>query len=240
LITEMALDPAIIDRIVTNVLEQIRTPMAVRAVSMPPSVTTMAPPVTPPASLKPAATEYGLTETIVTAAVLDQLALPVGMAIVIGPKSILTPSAHDWLRQRKVTWKRGRPDNGSVAATTTGTWRLLAATVTPTVRSLLDHVSRVHPDWRRDLVGKPVETVDAATRLISTAEASRLLIITHAAEMVAAMVNRNEKVRAAVISTAERLRTLAAEWDCNVVIVSPEGRSLMELRAIVQTCVTWN
>lgn len=239
----MTLDPALIDRIVTNVLEQIRTPPGPRAVTP-----TSALPVTPTPPTKPATSasaampsaEYGVTDNIVTAAVLEQLRFPSGSALVVGPKSILTPSAHDWLRQRKVSWKRGRTEVAASATSATGAWRLLAATVTPTVRSLLDHVSRAHPGWRRELTGKPQETVDVATRLITTAEAQRLLIITQSAELVAGLANRGDKVRAAVIASAERLRHVMTEWNCNVVVVSPEGRSLMELRAIVQTCANWN
>ncbi len=239
----MTLDPALIDRIVTNVLEQIRTPPGSRAVTAASALPVTPTPPTKPATSASAAmpsAEYGVTDNIVTAAVLEQLRLPSGAALVVGPKSILTPSAHDWLRQRKVTWKRGRTEVATTSATAGRSWRLLAATVTPTVRSLLDHVSRSYPAWRRELTGKPQETVDVAIRLIATAEAQRLLVITQSAELVAGLANRGDKVRAAVITTAERLRHVMTEWNCNVVVVSPEGRSLMELRAIVQTCANWN
>lgn len=236
----MAYDSALIERIVANVLEQLQTPLAVRPSAE--SVATVHNVATVPAIVKPAApappVELGISERVVTAAVLEKLSLPNGVTLLVSPKAVITPSAHDLLKQRKIRWTRTKTNTVSSKSTATVRWQLLVSTVTPTVRTLLDHVSRSLSDWRRQLVGASSEAIDITSRTISTAEVERIFVITNAAEFVACEVNRNPKVRAAVVSTAEQLRQVEEQLSPNVWVMNPHLRSYMELRQIVHACAT--
>ncbi len=218
-------DSALVERIVASVLEQLQPRGAARVESSVPAV----------AALKTEPQELGLTDAVVTAAVLENLTIPAGATLLVGPKTVLTPSAHDWLRQRQINWKRSR----AAVTTSVGSaprWQLLASTVTPTVRSLLDQVSRSHSGWKRQLVGAAGETAETAVRLIATSESDRVFVISGTAEVIACRANRNDRVRSVVVQSAEHLRTLEAELSPNVFVLNPQAKSLMELRQIVQAC----
>lgn len=288
----MALDTALIDRIVANVLDQLQPRAATRRESaatteptrvlssapmeaavqnsgrilaMPatfaaePKVVTPAPQAQAPVSAIPVAAapkaaaptaaqpsapavvtntavEVGLMDAVITAATLEGLKLPSGAQVIVSPKSILTPSAHDWLRQRNVIWRKQRstPKPGSNAPV--GQWQLLASSVPPMVRSLLDTMQRSHPDWRTQLTGSAAEVVEQAVRLLTTGEVNRLLVTSTSAELIACRANRHERIRAVVVQSAEQLRTVEPELSPNLVVVNPQARSLMELRHLVQTC----
>lgn len=221
----MAHDSALVERIVASVLEQLQSRGVPRVESPVPAV----------APLQAEPKELGLTDAVVTAAVLEHLTIPGGATLLVGPKTVLTPSAHDWLRQRQVAWKRSRTSVTSAVNHATR-WQLLASTVTPTVRSLLDQVSRSHASWKRQLVGTAAEATETAVRSIATAETERVFVITSQADMVACRANRNDRVRAAVIQSAEHLRGIEANLSPNVVVLDPQAKSLMELRQIVQAC----
>lgn len=221
----MAHDSALVERIVASVLEQLQSRGAARVESPAPTA----------APLKAEPKELGLTHAVVTAAVLEQLTIPAGATLLVGPKTVLTPSAHDWLRQRQIAWKRSRTAVSS-AAGDGARWHLLASTVTPTVRSLLDQVSRSHASWKRQLVGTAAEATETAVRSIATAETERVFVITGQADVVSCRANRNDRVRSAVIQSAEHLRGIEASLSPNVVVLDPQAKSLMELRQIVQAC----
>lgn len=260
---DMIHDSAFIDQIVSSVLEQIQRPAggSVKdqfvAESVPPSVSqpgkihtapsenalrSEAVPV-PEKSIAQAIVEpvpsktVGLTQSVVTAATLEGLMLSAGATVLLAPKTILTPSANDWLRERKIAWSRS---SGAVKASPGkaggGHWQLLASTVTPTVRSLLEQMNRSYRDWRQQLVGGLAETAESAVRLIATAEADRVLVVINSAEALACIANRNGRVRAAVVQSADHLRTVEEEFSPNVVVINPAIRSLMELRHLVQVC----
>ncbi|MBI1349351.1 hypothetical protein GC163_24045 [bacterium] len=229
----MAIDSALIERIVANVLEQLQPAAAVRPLIEP---VAPAPVISKPtAPVSPA--ELGISDRVVTAAVLEKLALPNGVTLLVSPKAVITPSAHDVLKQRKIRWTRTKSATATTMALSTPVrWQILVSAVTPTVRTLLDHVSRSLSGWRRQLVGTSNEVIEIAGRAVSTADVDRVLILAQAAELVACETNRNAKVRAAVISSAEQLRSVETQMSPNVWVLNPQLRSYMELRQIVQAC----
>ena len=229
----MAIDSALIERIVANVLEQLQPAAAVR-----PQVEPVVPTAVVSKSTIPATpSELGISDRVVTAAVLEKLALPHGVTLLVSPKAVITPSAHDVLKQRKIRWTRTKSAAAVFTATTAPVrWQLLVSAVTPTVRTLLDHISRSLSGWRRQLVGTSNEVIEIAGRAVSTADVDRVLILAQAAELVACETNRNAKVRAAVISSTEQLRSVETQMSPNVWVLNPQLRSYMELRQIVQAC----
>jgi hypothetical protein len=217
------MDQALIERIVANVLQQLqpapapRTEVAVKSA----------------APTKPA-TEIELLLPVITADVLEDR-VHSGQSVRIGQKSLLTPSAHDWLRTRRIVWKRAERF-ASVGGTTGARWQLLVTTVTPAVRTLQDTARRDAPGWKQELLGTATEAADAATRLVCTADADRVLVISQAAEAVACRANRNAAVRGAVVWSVDHLRSVEAQLAPNVIVLNPTGKSFIELRNLWRAC----
>lgn len=192
------------------------------------------PPMVTPVPVKPAAIE--LLDPVITAKLLQDRAATAS-ALRFGPKSLLTPSAHDWLRARKLSWSRevGASINNSTASTASKR-RLLISTVTPTVRAVQSTLSRELPGWGCDLIGKATEVVETATRLLATAEAELVVAFSDRAELITCYANRSPKIRAAVASSIETLTAMAKSLGANLLVIDPTGRSYIELRNILRAC----
>jgi hypothetical protein len=221
--TELIVDQALIDRIVASVLEQLQ-PVTPRA------VTDAAPTPTPKSTV------VALPDAVITADVLSAVIKP-GQSVQIGIKSLLTPSAKDWLKQHRIDWHR-RAMAPKSASTTPPPLRcqLLLSTVTATVRGAADSVFRALPNWSRSMGGSAKEVVETATRSITTAECNRIVITSRDADLIACSVNRNQAVRAAVAMSAEHVRRLDASLSPNVIVVDPTERSFVELRNLFRSC----
>lgn len=210
----------LIEQIVANVLAELQPPPPVRA-----PVASSSPLPTPP---KVITSIVEIESPVVTA---DLLAARVqsGQAVRISPRSILTPSARDWLAQRKITWTRNSGAKSSPSHAS-ARWQLVIASVTPAVATLRNSLA----GWKTDLLGTPQEAAEAANRAISTGEADGVLGLCRAAEVVACIANRNPKVRAAVLHTIGELGELATHLNPNVLVINPQGKSFIELRNLTR------
>jgi hypothetical protein len=210
------MDHALIEQIVTQVLAQLQPTVAVRAEAAP----------------TPATTEIALEHAVITAEVLSGK-VQSGQTLRIGTKSVLTPTAHDWLRERRIRWQRaGR----SLASATTMRRLLLIGTVTPAVRSVRESLS----NWKQELLGTPMELAEAAVRGIASGEAEMVVAISDAADVVACRANRNNRVRAAVPTSLEHVQLLVEHLGPNVLVINPRGRSFVELRNLVRAIAALN
>lgn len=229
----VATDSALIDRIVSNVLAQLQPSGLSRPVTAEPKPVASSPTAVNVPSSTTAAIE--LLDAVITAQLLQDRAAKAS-ALRFGPKSLLTPSARDWLRARNVSWSReaGTSTNATTASSTTR--RLLISTVTPTVRAVQSTLSRELPGWGCDLIGKATEVVETATRLLATAEAELVIAFSDRAELIACYANRLPKIRAAVVSSIETLTAMAKSLGANLIVIDPNGRSYIELRNILRTC----
>lgn len=229
----MATDSALIDRIVSNVLAQLQPPGTPRAVTTEPKPAEPVP-VAPTSVPKPTAIE--LLDPVITAKLLQDRAANAA-ALRFGPKSLITPSARDWLNNRKVNWSRETAATGTSSGNATpAKRRLLISTVTPTLRTIQGTLSRDFPAWNCDLIGKATEAVEMIIRLITTAEAELIVVSSDRADLVACYANRSPKVRATVASSADTLTTSAKSLGANVVVFDPTGKSYIELRNILRSC----
>jgi hypothetical protein len=178
-----------------------------------------------------------LTVPVITADLLDE-AVRAGQPLRIGRKSILTPSARDWLKSNNVSWSRSETTAaaGAAARKTFGRWQLIVQTVTPNVRSLQEALNRQAEGWKTELVGKPLEAATLATSVISTAERDGVVVLSQYAEVIACRANRNERVRAAVISDRKQLELTRQHLGINLVCINPNGRTFIELRNLLSDC----
>ena len=233
---DINVDQALVEQIVSNVLAQLQ-PASVRPVVESPksAPTIMTVEMLKPVE-KPAVVE--LTASVITADLLEANARA-GQPLKIGRRSILTPSARDWLHTKRIDWSRIDRLASSGISTVKGAalWQLIVQTVTPTVKALHDGLKRQPDGWKIELVGQPVEAATLAIGAINKAEHDGVAILSEFAEIIACRANRNERVRAAVISDRKQLDLTMQHLGVNVVCINPTGRTFVEMRNLLRDCV---
>lgn len=232
---ETTVDQALIEQIVSNVLAQLQ-PASVRPVVESPKSAQKVPTVEKSVTVeKPAVIE--LTASVITADLLEATARA-GQPLKIGRRSILTPSARDWLHTKRIDWSRidRLAAVGSSATKGAVRWQLIVQSVTPTVKALHDGLKRNSEGWKIELVGQPVEAATLAIGAINKAEHDGVAILSEYAEIIACRANRNERVRAAVISDRKQLDLTMQHLGANVVCINPSGRTFVELRNLLRDC----
>lgn len=178
-----------------------------------------------------------LSSPVITAELLEK-SVGVGQVLKIGRRSILTPSARDWLRTNRIDWSLGErvSGNGIGAAKGAARWQLIVQSVAPTVKSLSDGFKRNLDGWTMELVGQPAEAAILAIGTISKKEHDGVVILSEFAEIIACRANRNERVRAAVISDRRQLELTMTHLGVNVVCINPVGKTFVEMRNLLQDC----
>ncbi len=228
------MDQALIEQIVSNVLAQLQ-PASVRSVVESPKSTHKTTTVVKPVVEKPAVIE--LTASVITAGLLEETAR-VGQPLKIGRRSILTPSARDWLHTKRIDWSRidKLASNGSGTTKLAARWQLIVQTVTPTVKALYDGLKRQPEGWKIELVGQAIEAATLAVGSISKAEHEGVVILSEFAEIIACRANRSDRVRAAVIADRKQLELTMQHLGVNVVCINPNGRTFIEMRNLLRDC----
>jgi hypothetical protein len=207
-------DNDLIEQIVANVLAELQ-----------PAPHDSAPKSTTPIS--PRMSEViELDLPVITAEVLSD-AVRQGQAVRIGRRSILTPSARDWLGSRKLGYSRM---NGSSVHATSARWQIVMTTVTQAVAALRP----VLAGCRTELLGTAREAAEFATRAICSGEADGVFGLCGSAEAVACLANRNAKVRAATWNSPAELNGLMATLGPNLLVMNPQRKSFVELRNAIR------
>jgi hypothetical protein len=168
----------------------------------------------------------GLTDAVITADVLSTR-LNGHVKAVFSPRSIVTPAAVDWLRERNIDWSRG--EAGAVATQSVGRWQTLVVLSTPTLESVLSSAK-----LPSQLVGCWKEAAEQATASICRAEADGIIIFSRAAVAVACRANRNERIRAAVAQGVRCIESAMRSMGTNVLVIDPRKKSFIELRNMLR------
>lgn len=224
----MNVDEPLIERIVANVMQQLMTADPVRSRNDSPAA--VQGDRTSGSSSIPTITR--LDEKVITEAVLEQH-WNGEKAIQIGPRSILTPTARDFLRTRQIEWRR------VVAPTSTtkpsALWKAVIVQATPAATQAVEDLVRGNGTaWKRELAGSLDEAVATATSAICRGEAVGVVVLSAAAAAVACRANRNRQVRAAVVTEASDLAAICQDVGCNVLVIDPGSKSYFELKSLLQ------
>ncbi len=209
-----------VDRIVAGVLEQLQAPVAAA-----------------PANRSTAAKEaVEIQDAVVTAALLETRGIVAG-AVMFAAKSVVTPSAVDFLSSRKISWTRA---NGSTASpnVTTAKWSVLVSRSTPAVESALDAVARqpgVH--WLRELVGCHREAARKAVGALCRGECDGTIAFTGKPEALACYANRSPQVRAAAVDSTDRVKRVKGTAGANLFAIDPGAQSVFALRSLLREIV---
>lgn len=176
------------------------------------------------------AEEVTISERIVTAEVLESR-LKGARRVRVTARALLTPSAHDVIRTRRLQVIRdsAKTEPGGSAG---AHWLLL--TVQPV--SGLDGAIAT---WRATgttvdskLANDPADAAAIAISAICRGEAANILVLTSAPEWVACLANRNSQVRAAVIADAGAISRLKQTLRPNVLAFDGSRRGSFELGGI--------
>jgi len=182
------LDEKLVEKIVGEVMTRIRpTSQPVRAeVSQRPATTNHQPARPSSLSAQPSALLV-ITDRVVTAELLSQrLAGKMFSAVAICPKSIITPSAFDFLRTKKIFWHRNTAEAAPKADKPMTRWKAFVVTVTPSVLQAVEHTEQqtFGKQWSHELLGSADEAITAATSAINRGEANGIAVFADHAELI--------------------------------------------------------
>jgi hypothetical protein len=215
----------VIDRIVAGVLEQLRLPPAAAPRPVESS------PAPKPADSKATPLEIG--DSVITATLLEERGVISG-PIVFGRKSVLTPSAREFLATRKLDWRRS--NSAAVGSEPmSAKWLVLVTRSTPAVTAALDLIAKDTADeWSRELSGCHREAATRAVGAVCRGECDAVVIVTRKPEAAVCRANRNPNLRGAVVVTAARVKAIKAQLGPNLFAVDPTDRSAFELRNLLR------
>lgn len=206
-----------------------------------PAVSTTSTAVAPSTASSVAAPKtIALNDKVITPAILASR-FQAGATLQLTAGSILTPSAKDWLRDRRVSWTQTSKQNASGQSNSHNTdganWQLVVVSATPTVQTLLASARKNKQFSKVEILGTSTEAANYSARVVATGEAAGVLVVSEQAAAIACKANRGTKVRAAVASSADGLRMLWPSLSPNVVCVVPHGKSFIDLRNMALDCV---
>ena len=201
----------LIDRIVREVLKRFST--SARTVQ--------------PVETKPQGTEATLNDAVVTADLLTER-VNGAATILIGAKSIVTPSAWDLIRSRNLIVKRlARENSGKQRASDSGSnssLRLIVVDSTSAIEQITgDAISSDCPDDAAELAAETIRERRGETAVVFAVWSHR----------VAMLANRHDKVRAAAIDNAVQVRPATKQIRPNVWCIDPRHLSYYELRNLL-------
>jgi hypothetical protein len=220
----MNFTPEQIELIVQRVLEHIETPAGGalpatgRGADLPDSTAKIA---------------IRVPNQVITQSVLAE-AVNGSARVSIGPKAILTPSARDFIRHRKIDIVRESARSSSPVA---ARWQILVARSTPQVASAAQNLQQAGIACDLRLSGLPAEAAAQATSAICRGEADQVVVFTDQPEFVACVANRNERIRAAVAADAATVERVLKNLKANLLAIDPAGKGVYELKAQLKAFV---
>jgi hypothetical protein len=230
-----------VDRIVAGVLERLQAPATAPGVVTATATAPVAAPAIRPAA-PPAATANGalsIPDVVITAGLLETRGVLSG-PVVFAAKAILTPSAVDFLKSRKIAWsKANNSQSGAAAASTSNvSWLALVSRSTPAIESALDALAKqpgIH--WKRELVGCHRESARRAVAALCRGECDAAIAVTGKPESVVCRANRNAQVRAAAVDSLEQAKRAKRTLGANLFAVDPAEQSMFALRGLLREIV---
>jgi hypothetical protein len=174
-----------------------------------------------------------LAESIITEQLLrDQL--DGERQIRIGEKSILTPSARDFLRAREICWSRQSPAATATSSANTR-WCAVVASSNPTTGLVLDDVERTTDvRWKRESARSPQEAAEKAVGALCRDEDAGVAVLTAEAATVACLANRHRRVRAAAVADVADIQAVREQMGANLFAINPGEHSLYALKHLLQ------
>lgn len=137
-------------------------------------------------------------------------------AVLFGQRTIVTPSAHDIIRQRQLQVTRQSHDTARQPQTT---WAIIAQTALSTPGHGSAVLTGLPTGWSYRLGATLSENISECVRRISRAEISGILLTTSTPHRAVCLANRHRSIRAATLTSVMELPAIHAETAANLYIV---------------------
>ena len=223
-------DGQLVEQIVSGVLERLRG----SSVDRPPSARGSAKATDPIENPAGGSNSFVLGEKVITGQLLEEKANG-AREIVVGSSSVLTPSAHEFLRRKQIAWSRGELKQKGGSAGSSSRWKSLILQATAGVDAAVDELARTAgAQWERELVGSVPEAVEKSVSAICRGESSGVVVFAEAADAVACLANRNDRVRAAAVVDVPHVQRVRQSMGANLFAIRPGGRGYFELRNLLR------
>jgi len=170
-----------------------------------------------------------IADQIVTQALLAE-AVNGSNQVRIGPKAILTPSARDFVKQRGIQIIR----EASAAKPSSQRWQIIVSRTNPNITAAVEGLSQLGVTASVTLSGLPAEAAALATSFLCRGDAAKVVVFTDQPELVACLVNRNDKVRAAATANAASVERVLVSMQPNLIAVNPDTRSAHEIKSLLK------
>lgn len=187
-------------------------------------------PVAAPAE-KPADAALWIDQSIITAEVLKER-VKAAKRIRIAPRAILTPSARDFLRSSNIVCVR--EEAAAKSSTSTGRWLVIVSSAAAPVTGALDALRESGVTWEQKISGTAEEASKLAVGALCRGEATGVMVISKAPEVVACLANRNDRIRAAVVGCVRTVEAARRKIGANLLAVHPGSKGSFELRSMFQ------
>jgi len=222
----MGIDDSLIDRIVRGVLDQLGSTAGPRLNEG------------EPRNQQPSIKQETLfAERIITEQLLREQ-LNGERQICIGEKSILTPSARDFLRTREICWSRQSP--AAMAKNSANTqWCAVVVSSNPTTGMALDDVERTTGiRWKRESAGSSQKAAEKAIDALCRDEDAGVAVLTAETATVACLANRHRRVRAATVADVAEIQAAKKQMGANLFAIDPGEHSVYALKHLLQQITT--
>ncbi len=173
-----------------------------------------------------------LDQKVITEKTLQQL-VNGQRRIDVATQSVLTPSAHDFLRSRGIEVGRiSQVTNGPLSK---NHWKAFVPCTTLVVETAIHEVN----SWANvciavELVGTIPDAVESAVGALSRAEVVGAVVLTAEPETVACLANRNRLVRAAAVENVQSAKDARQRIGANLFSINPAAKTYFELRNILR------
>ncbi|GAB4145938.1 MAG: hypothetical protein Tsb009_18360 [Planctomycetaceae bacterium] len=180
--------------------------------------------------------EQVLDEAVITADILAAKVNGQRKSLIIASRSILTPSAKDYLREHKINWTRCT--NGSLSESKNARWLVVSVNLSPAVQSAIrEFEERRAVDFRYEMTGCKREAVSLAIAEICRATVDGAIIVSENADEVACLANRQPKVRAVTAQNTTQIQQAHERLGANIFCVDSSGKSYMECRNLLRAVI---
>jgi len=183
-----------------------------------------------------AADEVVISERVITAEVLLR-DLRGARRVVIAPKALLTPTANDVIRTRRLEVVR-QSAQATSSSTVRRRWVILVGQSLPAITAAVGAWRTAGGRLETALVGTAAEAAARAISAICRGEADEVLVISAQPESVACLANRNEAVRGVVLVEAAAVARLRESLRPNVWVVDAAPRGGFDLASLL-TQLDW-
>ena len=176
-----------------------------------------------------------LTEKVITQELLERR-LQNARQLVLGPTSILTPSARDFLRSRHVECNRQAA--GQSTGRQKSRWKAIVVQSNSALSRVLNDLQESdRSGWCRESADCTNSAVKAALSALGGAEVDGVVVFAGQGALVACLANRDGQVRAAVVNDVSSINQAKSLMGANLVVVNAAGKSYYELRSLLRTLV---